>query len=83
MDIEQELEKIQARNRKVEADKAWEVSWTRRLFITAVTYIFALVWLIIIHERVAALKALVPTVGFVLSTLSLGVIKGWWVRRRG
>ena len=83
MDIEKELEKIYVRNKKVESDKAWEVSWTRRLFIAIVTYIFALVWLIMIHEQVAYLKAIVPVAGFILSTLSIGLVKQWWMRRRG
>jgi hypothetical protein len=40
-----EIQRIKERNRKVEMDKAWEVSWTRRIFILAMTYIVASVWL--------------------------------------
>jgi len=32
MDIEKEIEIIKERNRRVELDKAWEISWTRRIF---------------------------------------------------
>lgn len=80
--LEQELEKIKERNKKVETDKAWELSWTRRLFISALTYITALVWLMMIKEHYAAWKAFVPVAGYVLSTLSLPFIKNTWARHR-
>ena len=82
MDIEQELTAIQERNQRVEADKAWEVSWTRRVFIALATYIIASIWLVVIHDSMPFLKALVPTVGYVLSTLSLPFIKQWWISSR-
>ena len=78
MDIEQELKVIQERNQRVEVDKAWEISWTRRIFIAVVTYIIAAVWLVVIADSKPFLKALIPTIGYVLSTLSLPVIKKWW-----
>lgn len=78
MNIEKEIEAIKERNQRVEIDKAWEVSWTRRLFIAAVTYIIASVWLVLIHDTDPFLKALIPTVGYILSTLSLPIIKKWW-----
>ncbi len=80
MDIEQELLAIKERNRKVEIDKAWEVSWVRRGFIATFTYAIALAWLLIIHESHAVLKALVPSLGYVLSTLSLPALKKRWVK---
>ena len=40
-EISQEISTIKERNKKVEADKAWELSWTRRLFITAGIYVLA------------------------------------------
>ncbi|MBI2355696.1 MAG: hypothetical protein HYV13_00635 [Candidatus Doudnabacteria bacterium] len=78
MDIEKEIGLIKERNRKVEADKAWEISWTRRLFITAVIYIIAGVWLVLIHEAYSWLKAFVPAVGYLFSTFSLPILKSWW-----
>ena len=79
MDISYEIEKIRERNLRVEADKAWETSWTRRGFISAATYIVAAVWLIIIHDSFPLLKALVPVAGFILSTLSLPFLKRAWI----
>jgi Riboflavin kinase len=80
MDIESELKRIHERNLRVEADKAWETSWTRRGFISAATYVIAAVWLIVIHDTFPLLKAIVPVAGFILSTLSLPILKRAWIR---
>ena len=79
-DLNEQLVAIQERNRRVEQDKAWERSWTRRLFIAAITYLVAGFWLVVIHEALPWFKALVPTGGYLLSTLSLSIIKRWWTR---
>lgn len=79
MNLEQEVEIIKQRNKRVEADKAWEVSWTRRLFIAASTYVIAGIWLMLIRDTYPWLKAFVPTGGYLLSTLSLPFVKQWWV----
>jgi hypothetical protein len=78
MDTEQEILQIKERNKKVESDKAWEISWSRRLSIAVFTYIIAEVWLLIIREPNSWLKAFVPVAGYVLSTLSLQPIKKFW-----
>lgn len=82
MNIEEELVKIQERNKKVELDKAWEVSFSRRIAIAGMTYVVAEVWLLIIHEPNSWAKALVPTAGYILSTLSLRALKDWWSLKR-
>ncbi|MDD5103453.1 MAG: hypothetical protein PHX93_03565 [Candidatus Peribacteraceae bacterium] len=71
---------ILERNRRVETDKAWEVSWTRRLFITALTYGIAVLFLRLIDNPSFWLNAAVPALGYCLSTLSLPWIKQWWMR---
>ncbi|MFZ2150362.1 MAG: hypothetical protein WAV15_04360 [Minisyncoccia bacterium] len=76
--LEKEVELIKNRNLKVESDKAWEISWTRKLFITIVTYVIAGIWLVVIHDTFPWLKAFVPAAGYLLSTLSLPFIKTWW-----
>jgi hypothetical protein len=78
--LEKEIETIKMRNRKVEADKAWEISWTRKLFITVSTYIIAGIWLVMIHDIFPWLKAFVPALGYLISTLSLPFIKNWWIK---
>lgn len=76
-----DVEMLQERNRRVEADKAWEVSWTRRSSIVVFTYVVALVWLVLIQEHQAYLKALVPAAGYILSTLSLPFLKTRWLAK--
>lgn len=78
--IENEIELIKKRNRDVEMDKAWETSWTRRLFIALITYLVALWWMKTIGESLIFLKACIPTGGYLLSTLSLPFIKKWWIK---
>lgn len=82
MDLEQEVEVIKERNVRVEQDKAWEVSWTRRLFITAVTYVIAGVWLVLINDSYPWLKAFVPAGAYIFSTFSLKLLKSWWSNSR-
>lgn len=82
MNIEQEIQAIKSRNERVEADKAWEVSWTRRLFIAAVTYVAAGTWLTTIHDSSPWFKSLIPAVAYILSTLSIPILKSLWLRRK-
>ena len=78
-EIEKRLLEIRERNSKVELDKAWETSVTRRIFISLVTYVVASLWLWSIDEENFLLKAIVPTAGYILSTLTIPKLKNWWV----
>jgi hypothetical protein len=80
--IEKELEAIRLRNSKVEADKAWETSYFRKISIAIVTYIIAAVVMYFIGVADYLLNALIPTLGYILSTLSLPFIKNWWIKNR-
>jgi len=79
--IEQRLEKIERRNSRVEADKAWETSWVRRFFIALITYLAISLYMSAINIERPWLNAIVPTVGFLLSTLTLSLIKKWWITK--
>lgn len=76
------LEKILERNARVELEKAWETSWTRRLSILLLTYVVVVLFLWSLHIPLPALQALVPTGGYALSTLSLPWIRNRWMRRK-
>lgn len=80
--LEQEIELIKQRNLKVEADKAWEISLFRKVSIATATYIVAAIAMYFIGVTNYLGNALIPTIGYVLSTLSLPFVKRWWVRRR-
>ncbi len=76
-----ELEAIKERNRKVEADKAWEISKIRRSIIAIMTYFIVVLFLYLIHAPYPWLNALVPVLGFILSTLTLSAIKKRWIKK--
>lgn len=78
-DLEQELKAIKERNRRVEADKAWETSHFRSLSVVLLTYIVMVIFLYSIKVERFWLSALVPTLGFFLSTQSLPILKRWWL----
>ncbi len=80
--LDDALTAIQDRNKKVEIQKAWETSKTRRAFIAIVTYSTAYVymtWGLDVPD--AYLHAFVPTGGYLLSTFSLPIIKDLWIQR--
>ncbi len=77
----EEIENIQQRNARVEADKAWETSGPRRVIIAAVTYTIAGVYMGQLGINDPWLSALVPTGGYIFSTLSLGVVKKIWIEK--
>lgn len=78
--IEGDIAALKDRNSRVESDKAWETSNFRVASITGLTYIIAAVFLFLLGVPNFWLSALVPTLGFFLSTQSLPFIKKWWVR---
>ncbi|MFZ5982647.1 MAG: hypothetical protein ACOYS2_03720 [Patescibacteria group bacterium] len=80
--IKQEISEIKERNRKVEADKAWETSVFRMVSILILTYLIASWVMYIINVKEYWLNALIPTLGYFLSTLSLPIVKKWWVKNR-
>ncbi len=73
------IDAIEERNKRVELDKAWEVSATRRVTIAILTYIFAALWLLVISERLALRKAVIPVAGYSLSTVSIDAIRSRWM----
>ena len=75
-----DLEAIKERNARVEADKAWETSWGRRLFIASVTYAIAAFYMHTAGLGNAFLGAFVPTGGYLLSTVSLPFAKTYWIK---
>ena len=75
MDIEKELSFIKDRNKKVELDKAWETSFARKMVILVLTYVIIVLFMYVSHIVKPWLNAIVPTIGFFLSTLTLPFIK--------
>lgn len=80
--MENEIQQIHERNKRVELDKAWETSFTRRAIIAFLTYTFASVFLVRIGNDSPFMNAIVPVAGYLFSTMSLPFIKDWWVSRK-
>ena len=78
-DLEKRIEAIEKRNKRVETDKAWETSWTRKICIIILTYIIVIIYSYFIRNyNNILLSSLVPVIGFTLSTLSLKLIRKLW-----
>lgn len=82
LSIEERLRKVEERNERVETDKAWEVSFARKVCIAVLTYVIAFSVLWIIDAGHAAQNAWIPVIGYILSTQSLPFFKSFWLRRR-
>ena len=82
-ELREEIEKIKMRNKRVEVDKAWETSYTRRICIMVLTYILVIIYSYMIKKvSNIAFTSLVPVIGFFLSTLSLKLIRKIWEQNR-
>ena len=76
MDVNKEIKEIKQRNKRVELDKKWETSWTRKILICIITYIIVVIYSYLINEyKNIYLSSLVPVLGFIISTLSLKFIR--------
>lgn len=74
-----EIAELHARNKRVEAEKAWETSWQRKTLIILITYGFMCFFMNLIGVEQVMINALVPTFGFFLSTLSVGFLKKQYI----
>lgn len=83
MKLEERVENIEKRNKKVELDKSWETSWTRKICIMILTYIVVIIYSYLVrkHNNIF-LSSLVPVIGFTLSTLSLKLIRKLWEKNK-
>ena len=78
-ELKKEIEDIKTRNKRVELDKKWETSYTRKICICILTYIVVVTYSAMISKLSNIyLSSLVPVIGFFLSTLSLKIIRKIW-----
>lgn len=81
-DLEKTIEDILERNKRVELDKKWETSATRKVCIAILTYIVVIIYSTIISKTSnVLLSSLVPVIGFTLSTLSLKAVRKIWEKK--
>lgn len=77
--LKDQISIIKDRNKRVELDKKWETSITRKIFICFLTYCIVLIYSYFINKiNNIFLSSLIPVIGFFLSTLSLKYIRTIW-----
>jgi len=69
--LEKSIKKLENRNKKVEADKSWETSNFRKISVAVITYLIILIIMYLLDFKDIFINALIPTFGFLLSTLSI------------
>jgi len=78
--LKREILQIKERNKKVEIDKSWETSFARKIIIAILTYFVIVIFFIFAELPKPFVNAIVPTIGFLLSTLSVWFFKEIWIR---
>ena len=79
--MKKEIEEIKERNRRVESDKSWETSWTRRGILATLTYIVVVIFLFSIDAPYPFLNALIPPIGYLIQQWTLPFAKKWWIEK--
>ncbi len=79
--LEQRIKEFEDRNKRVELDKAWEVSWTRRGILMVFTYMTIGAYLYAIEVPRPWINAIVPAVAFMISTMTMPYFKRKWIER--
>ncbi|MBU0727670.1 hypothetical protein KKA95_03220 [Patescibacteria group bacterium] len=80
MDLKKEVKLIKERNKKVEGDKAWETSWSRKVLIAILTYFVIVLFFYFAELPKPFINSIVPALAFVLSTATLPIFKKLWVK---
>jgi len=80
--LEERVSEIEERNKKVEFDKAWEVSFTRKVLLTLFTYLAVGFYLRAIEITNPWINAIVPAIGFMISTLTMPWFKRLWLKMK-
>lgn len=78
--IKKEIQEIKDRNFRVEKDKAWETSLFRKALISILTYIVVVLFFYFADLPKPFINAIVPTLGFLLSTFSMSFVKSIWIK---
>jgi len=82
LSLQQQIDEIKARNRRVEADKKRETSRARKIIIAVLTYAVIVLFFYFAELPKPFVNSIVPTLGFLLSTLGLGLFKNLWIKHR-
>lgn len=78
-ELSRRVVEIEKRNARVELDKKWETSWARRGLLALFTYLSVGFYMQAIGVASPWLNAIIPSLGFLLSTLTLPFFKNLWI----
>lgn len=75
-DLENEIKDIRIRNKRVELDKSWETSWTRKICICILTYIVVIIYSYIVrnYDNIF-LSSLVPVIRIYIINIIFKIYK--------
>jgi hypothetical protein len=76
--IKNEIKEIKKRNERVELDKAWETSYTRKIAIVILTYLVVVIFFFSANLPKPFINSIVPSLAFTISTLTLPWFKIIW-----
>jgi len=76
--LKKEIEQLQKRNNRVELDKKWETSWTRKIFLAVLSYVATYIFLRIIHAENAGHGAMIPAGAYLLQQMTLKPLRKIW-----
>jgi len=80
--LEQRVKNIEERNQRVESDKAWERSLTRRVILAITSYLIVAIFFLIIKLSDPWVNAIVPALAFMIQQLSMPFFKKLWLKSR-
>jgi hypothetical protein len=80
--LKKDIASIKERNKRVEREKAWETSGARKLIIVGLTYLVMTLVFMVIEVDKPYINAIIPTLGYALSTFSFQVVKRWWIAKK-
>jgi hypothetical protein len=81
-ELENRIKVLEERNNRVEKIKAWETSWQRKIVIFVLTYFIIATFLNLNKNNSPWLTALIPAIGFFLSTITLNSLKILFTKMR-
>ena len=79
--LEQEIQKLKQRNKKVEADKAWETSFERKVLVVVLTYVLISIVMYFLEIDKPLVNAIIPTCWYLLSTVSIWLLKNIYIEK--
>lgn len=80
--LKKEVAQIHERNKRVELDKAWELSWTRKFIVAFLTYVVVVCFFVFAQLPDPFVNSIVPALAFIISNLALPLFKKIWLRFR-